>query len=1048
MGSKISINLQIGNFKKFAAFFLTACLILGLVPQNLYVNAESGSSSFIAEKVDASLLQPGDQVIIVYNLANKAVSTTEITKNQKVTLAPADVTIKETATRHVITEMSSDTALFTVQSAGEKDIYLHSDKGYLTSAASGNSLSFSTVANDYSVCRFVENMFVYFPNVFSTSGDTTYKNFYLECYNNNFTTYSKTKNSNVDLYTFSFYRVGDSNPGEPILEDNLYRLPVFETSDVHGYIVNKTETGYQYMLAYISDKVHDVRGFNAQYNKDLAILLDGGDIYQGNPASNLMEGQSLAAAYAMMDYDAVTIGNHEFDWGIENTVDDSDNTMMDYDFNGISGANTIPVVCSNMYQNGANVSFADPYIILNKKATDKLGNVISVKVAVIGFAGEYSKSIRTSRFIDKGYSIKLEYDKVNELAASLEASGKCDATILLAHEDAAELAEKIGEETKIDLVLGGHTHSSMCGKTSWGLNYIEPANAGKAYTYSELSFSKEGDLVTFENVLNPQAVSTTSVPAKLYNESTNYEELDQYLCELTDNVLGEFDEYLNEKIGYITVPIKRYEYIDGSGDRSTTCGNFMASIYQRIGNADVGFVNGGGMRVDINLDSDGKHDITLGDIYEEYPFDNQIYVYNITYEEFMEVLKYSLTNSGKTLLSNMVGIDCYYTGQTVNGLVTADGETIYANGKWKDGWKEKKIKIAVTDYVATNNRISNTGMENPLCAWNDTDKQTISEMVDNEGAYAVLKKEAADNNGLITIDKNAHYINSEFAGSIEEDDPNGKTDDGQSEIDPDKEKQKENESDIVTPETPDKDKTNKNGTDKGKSDKNETDKDADSENPSSDKSKTSNTSSAKVKTLKKKAQSVLDKGIKVKEVKGKLKISWSKVKVADGYDVYVQYSNKKFKKAVKTIKKNGTTTFTLKKLNGKKLNLKKSFKVYVDANKKIDGKKVELAKSKVCFVAGSKNKIYTNVKSIRLTKNKYSIKVGKTVKIKAKVTLADKKKKQLPKKLAAKFRYKSTNTGIAKVSSSGKIKGIKKGTCTIYVYSINGLVKKIKVTVK
>ncbi len=77
----------------------------------------------------------------------------------------------------------------------------------------------------------------------------------------------------------------------------------------------------------------------------------------------------------------------------------------------------------------------------------------------------------------------------------------------------------------------------------------------------------------------------------------------------------------------------------------------------------------------------------------------------------------------------------------------------------------------------------------------------------------------------------------------------------------------------------------------------------------------------------------------------------------------------------------------------------------------------------------------------------YSIKAGKTANIRAKVTLADKNKKHLPAWHAAKLRYKSSNKKIATVDKNGKIKGKKKGTCYIYVYAINGLMKKVKVTV-
>ena len=196
------------------------------------------------------------------------------------------------------------------------------------------------------------------------------------------------------------------------------------------------------------------------------------------------------------------------------------------------------------------------------------------------------------------------------------------------------------------------------------------------------------------------------------------------------------------------------------------------------------------------------------------------------------------------------------------------------------------------------------------------------------------------------------------------------------------------------------------------------------------------------------AQAAMNSEVKV-TVKGKkIKVQWTKTTSADGYDVYVQYCGKKITKPVKTIKKNSTTKATIKKINGKKLNLKKQFRVYVVAYKMIDGKKVTLAKSNTGHVVGTKNKKYTNVKSIKLKKKAYTIAVGKTVKVKAKIKLVDKNKKHIPKSHGAKFRYRTSDSSIATVSKSGKIKGIKKGTCTIYVYAINGKMKKVKVTVK
>ena len=93
-------------------------------------------------------------------------------------------------------------------------------------------------------------------------------------------------------------------------------------------------------------------------------------------------------------------------------------------------------------------------------------------------------------------------------------------------------------------------------------------------------------------------------------------------------------------------------------------------------------------------------------------------------------------------------------------------------------------------------------------------------------------------------------------------------------------------------------------------------------------------------------------------------------------------------------------------------------------------------------------KNYTNAKSLSVNKTSVTIKKGKTFKLKAKVKKLKKSKKLMPKKHVAKVRYLSTDTKIATVSSKGKIKGVKKGTCYVYAYAHNGVFKKIKVTVK
>ena len=82
---------------------------------------------------------------------------------------------------------------------------------------------------------------------------------------------------------------------------------------MHGYITDVSsykEDTFEYRLAYFSKIVNDARNNDAYED---VLLLDTGDIYQGTPHSNLTYGAAMRAAYDQMDYDAVGLGNHEFD---------------------------------------------------------------------------------------------------------------------------------------------------------------------------------------------------------------------------------------------------------------------------------------------------------------------------------------------------------------------------------------------------------------------------------------------------------------------------------------------------------------------------------------------------------------------------------------------------------------------------------------------------------------------------------------------------------------------------------------------------------------
>lgn len=172
----------------------------------------------------------------------------------------------------------------------------------------------------------------------------------------------------------------------------------------------------------------------------------------------------------------------------------------------------------------------------------------------------------------------------------------------------------------------------------------------------------------------------------------------------------------------------------------------------------------------------------------------------------------------------------------------------------------------------------------------------------------------------------------------------------------------------------------------------------------------------------------------------RIDLTWDKVKGATGYDVYWSYCNGKnnFNKLANVPKS--------QKYADKNLNNKREYKYFTVAYKMSGGKKVYLGRTNTVHVAmpqASK----TNVLKVTVNKTKVNLAKGKTFKITKKAKLENPKKKAL-NHLTKKERFITSKAKVATVSSAGVIKAVRKGTCTVYVMSENGVCAKIKVTVK
>lgn len=173
---------------------------------------------------------------------------------------------------------------------------------------------------------------------------------------------------------------------------------------------------------------------------DQVLLLDAGDIFQGTPYFNIYKGEPEIKAMTMMGYDAATMGNHDFDSGLENFATQLAHArfpilISNYDFTATS--------MESMFQ---------PYKIFQKGG---------IKIGVLGVGIELKGLVSDNLYGSTVYLNPIE--KANQTAELLRKKG-CDMVICLSHLGDKYEDDKISDEIlakesfDLDLIIGGHTH--------------------------------------------------------------------------------------------------------------------------------------------------------------------------------------------------------------------------------------------------------------------------------------------------------------------------------------------------------------------------------------------------------------------------------------------------------------------------------------------------------------------------------------------------------------------------------------------------------------
>jgi uncharacterized protein YjdB len=176
--------------------------------------------------------------------------------------------------------------------------------------------------------------------------------------------------------------------------------------------------------------------------------------------------------------------------------------------------------------------------------------------------------------------------------------------------------------------------------------------------------------------------------------------------------------------------------------------------------------------------------------------------------------------------------------------------------------------------------------------------------------------------------------------------------------------------------------------------------------------------------------------------KTSLKLFWTKVKGADGYDIFLKKCGKGGRLLITTVKSSASRSFNVK-------GLKKStaYRACVRAWKKVNGVKTYIGKASptIHAITGGYTKKTANPKTVTVKASRVTLLTGKSSTISASVKGLKSGRKVLAH--VKPLRYFSSNRNVATVSSGGKIKAIGTGTCKIYVMANNGVCATVKVTV-
>lgn len=342
--------------------------------------------------------------------------------------------------------------------------------------------------------------------------------------------------------------------------------------------------------------------------------VSSGDFIQGGMAGTLSKGQYVIDVINSVGYDAMTLGNHEFDYGSERLFELLDQLV------------GTTITCVNFTPIGETKSVYAPYVI--KQMGPK-------KVAFVGVLTPSTLLSESAAFYDADgkqiYDLHTDatYQMVQQAVDDARHHG-ADYVVVLSHlgENRTNITSQglIAATTGIDVVLDGHSHSVIPCDTVPNLKgqpVLVTQTGTKMANVGKLVISTDGGIST-------ELISSDSIPYRNERVATVVDSINTINAEFTNRVCGE-----NTQLLTINGPDGKRMVRRGE----TNLANFITDGMRWIGKSEIALVNGGGIRADLPMG-----EISYGKLLDVQPFDNELCVARISGSQIWSAIEISCSD--------------------------------------------------------------------------------------------------------------------------------------------------------------------------------------------------------------------------------------------------------------------------------------------------------------------------------------------------------------------------------------------------------------------